>query len=109
MKWKLYAEVQRSEKRASSLEEGLSSLPESEWAGAESQRGMTQDKWKLHAEVQCPEKWASSWEEGLRSLQEGEWAGAESQRGMMQRMRRVTTRKTKEIEKESINILFDAT
>ena len=27
----------------------------------------------------------------------------------MQRMRRVTTRKTKEIEKESINILFDAT
>ena len=66
-------------------------------------------KWKMYAEVQRPEKRASSWEEGLSSLPEGEWAGAESQRGMMQRMRRVTTRQTKEIEKESINILFDAT
>ena len=66
-------------------------------------------KWKMYAEVQRPEKRASSWKEGLSSLPEGEWAGAESQRGMMQRMRRVTTRKTKEIEKESINILFDAT
>ena len=28
---------------------------------------------------------------------------------MIPRMRRVTTRQTKEIEKESINILFDAT
>ena len=34
--------MQHSEKRASSWEEGLSSLPESKWAGAESQRGMTQ-------------------------------------------------------------------
>ena len=46
MKWKLYAEVQRPEKRASSWEEGLSSLPEGEWAVAESQRGMTQDEVK---------------------------------------------------------------
>ena len=40
MKWKMYADVQRPEERASSWEEGLSSLPEGEWAGAESQRGM---------------------------------------------------------------------
>ena len=66
-------------------------------------------KWKLYAEAQHPEKRASSWEEGLSTLLEGEWAGAESQRGMMQRMRRVTTRKTKEIKKEGINILFDPT
>ena len=46
MKWKMYAKVQRPEKRASSWEEGLSSLPEGEWAVAESQRGMTQDKVK---------------------------------------------------------------
>ena len=57
--------------------------------------------------AQRPEKRASSWEEELSSLPEGEWAGAESQRGMTQRMRRITTRQTKEIEKESINILFD--
>ena len=57
--------------------------------------------------VQRPEKRASSWEEELSSLPEGEWAGAESQREMTQRMRRITTRQTKEIEKESINILFD--
>ena len=31
MKWKLYAEVQRPEKRASSWKEGLISLPEGEW------------------------------------------------------------------------------
>ena len=66
-------------------------------------------KWKLYAKVQRPENQASSWEEGLSSLPEGEWAGAESQRGMMQRMRRVTTQQAKEIEKESINILSDAT
>ena len=66
-------------------------------------------KWKLYAEVQRPETRASSWEEGLSSLLDGEWADAETQRVMMQRMRRVTTRQTKEIEKESINILFDAT
>ena len=59
--------------------------------------------------MQRPDKWASSWEEGLSSLPQGEWAGAESQRRMTQRMRRITTRQTKEIEKESINILFDAT
>ena len=65
-------------------------------------------KWKFYAKVQRPEKRASSWEEGLSSLPEGEWADAESQRGMMQRIRRVAARQTKEIEKESINILFDA-
>ena len=52
---------------------------------------------------------AISWEEGLSSLPEGEWAGAESQRGMTQRMRRMTTRQTNEIEKESIHIFLDAT
>ena len=66
-------------------------------------------KWKLYAEVQRPEKRASSCEEGLNFLPEGEWAGAESQKEMMQKMRRITTRQTKEIEKKSINILFDPT
>ena len=66
-------------------------------------------KWKFYVEVQRPIKRASSWEEGLSFLQVGEWAGAESQRGMMQRKRRMITRQTKEIEKESINIIFDAT
>ena len=49
MKWKLYAKVQRPEKRASSWEEGLSSLPEGEWAVAESQRGMTQGTRRMTA------------------------------------------------------------
>ena len=43
----------------------------------------------------------------MSSLPEGEWADAESQRKMMQRMRIMTTRQTKEIKKESINILLD--
>ena len=47
MKWKLYARMQRAEKRASSWEEELSSLPEDEWAVAESQRGMTLDEVKI--------------------------------------------------------------
>ena len=49
MKWKLYAKVQRPEKRVSSWEEGLSSLPEGEWAAAESQRGMTQGMRRMTA------------------------------------------------------------
>ena len=56
MKWKLYAKVQRPEKRASSWEEGLSSLPEGEWAVAESQRGMTQDKVKFVYQIATPWK-----------------------------------------------------
>ena len=56
MKWKLYAEVQRPEKRASSWEEGLSSLPEGEWAVAESQRGMTQDEVKIVCQGATPWK-----------------------------------------------------
>ena len=47
MKWKLYARMQRAEKRASSWEEELSSLPEDEWVVAESQRGMTLDEVKI--------------------------------------------------------------
>ena len=39
--------MQHPEKWTSSWKEGLSSLPEGEWAVAESQRGMTQDKVKL--------------------------------------------------------------
>ena len=107
MKWKLYTEVQRPEKRASSWEEGLISLPECEWADTESQREWSV-KWKLYADVQRPEKRESSWEEGLSSIPEGEWAVAESQRRMTQIMRRMTTRQMKEIGKESINIFFDA-
>ena len=49
MKWKFYAKVQRPEKRASSWEEGLSSLPEGKWAAAESQREMTQGTRKMTA------------------------------------------------------------
>ena len=71
--------------------------------------GWRRMKWKFDAEVQCPEKQASSWAEGLSSLREGGWAGVESQEGLLQRMRRVITRLSKEIEKESINILFNAT
>ena len=45
-----------------------------------------------------PDKHDSSRDERMSSLPEGEGAVAESQRGMMQRMRRITTRQTKEIE-----------
>ena len=55
MKWNLYAEVHCSEKRASSWEEGLSSLPQDEWAVAESQRGMTQDEVK--SVCRCATPW----------------------------------------------------
>ena len=56
MKWKFYAKVQRPEKRASSWEEGLSSLLEGEWAVAESQRGMTRDEVKIVCRVVVPWK-----------------------------------------------------
>ena len=55
MKWELYGKVQRPEKRASSLEEGLSILPEVEWAVADFQSGMTQDKEKLIC--RCATSW----------------------------------------------------
>ena len=58
MKWKLYAKVQRPEKRASSWEEGLSSLPEGEWAVAESRRRMTQDK--IKSVCRCAMPWKMS-------------------------------------------------
>ena len=83
-KWKLYAKMQRHEKRVFSWEEGLTSLPKGKWAVAESQRGMTQDEVKCFMEVQRPEKRASSWEERLTFLPESEWAAAESQRGITQ-------------------------
>ena len=47
IKWKVYAKVKHREKRASSWEEGLSSLPEGEWAIAESQRVKMQDEVKI--------------------------------------------------------------
>ena len=56
MKWKLYAEVQCSEKRASSWEGGLSSLPKGEWAVAKSQRGMTEDEVKIRCRGAMPWK-----------------------------------------------------
>ena len=62
----------------------MSSLPEGEWAVAESQIGMTQDEVKIVRRGAAPWKTGSSWEEGLSSLSEGEWAVAESQRGMTQ-------------------------
>ena len=54
--------------------------------------------WK-HYTTMSPKKHDPSRVEGLSSLPEREWAVAESQRGMMQRMRRMTTKLTKEIEK----------
>ena len=75
MKWKLYHDVQSLEKLTSSWEERLSSLPEGEWAVAESQRGMTQDEVKIVSRGATPQASSSS------SL-EGEWAVAESQTGM---------------------------
>ena len=71
--------------------------------------GWRRIKWDKFANVQRPKKWPSSWEEGLSFLPEGEWAGAKSQRGITQRMRRMTTTQTDEIQKESINIFFDVT
>ena len=45
----------------------------------------------------------------MSSLPAGERTVAESQKWMTQRMRRKTARQTKEVEKESTNILIDAT
>ena len=45
MEWNQYAKVQRTENWAYFWEEGLSTLPEGEWAVVETHRGMTQDKW----------------------------------------------------------------
>ena len=59
MNWKLYAKVKRHKKRISSWEEGLSSLPEGEWAVAECQRGMTQD------EVKNVCRGATPWKTGI--------------------------------------------
>ena len=71
---------------------------------------MTKDKVKnFYSKLQHPEKQASSWEERLTSLPGGERTVAEPQGGMTQRMRGMATRQKKEIEKESINILTDAT
>ena len=72
LKWKLYAEVQRPEKRASSWEEGLSSLPEGEWAVAESQRGMTQDGVKIVCRGATPWK-TSIFLRGRAELFAGGW------------------------------------
>ena len=107
--WEHYTTMS-PEKHDSSREERMSSLPEYEWAVAESQRRMTKDKVKsFYSKLQHPEKQASSWEERLTSLPGGERPVAETQGGMTQRMRRMATKQTKEIEKESINILIDAT
>ena len=59
MKWKLYAKVQRTEKRVSSWGKGLRSLPEGEWAVAESQTGLTQDEVKIICQS------ATHWKTGI--------------------------------------------
>ena len=56
MQWKLYAKVKNPEKQTSSWEEGLSSLPDGEWAVAESQRGMMQDEVKIACQGAMPWK-----------------------------------------------------
>ena len=58
------------EKRISSLEEGISSLPEGEWTGAELQWAMTQDKAKL--------VWQNC--NALKNGHLPKWVGADSQR-----------------------------
>ena len=110
MKWKLHAKEQCPEKWASSWEEGLSSLPEREWAVAESQRGMTQDKVKLVC------RWATPWKAGtfLRGRVELFTRGWVSwcwvpKMDDKENEKRMTTRQMKEIEKESINIFFNGT
>ena len=61
----------------------MSSLLEGEWAVAESERGMTQDKVKRLCQGAAPLK-TGIFLRGLRSLPEGEWAVDESKRGMTQ-------------------------
>ena len=108
MKRKFYVKVQHPEKRASSWEEGLSSLPEGEWAVVESQRGMTQDEVKIVCQGATP------WKTGIFlrrrvELFTGGWVSCcWVPRGMTQGTRRMPARQTKKIEKESINI-FRAT
>lgn len=55
IRWKYYASIS-PEKQSSSREEGMSSLPEGEWAAAESQKGMTEKKAKLACQVASPWK-----------------------------------------------------
>ena len=56
IRWKDEASIS-PEKQPSSGQEGMSSLPEGEWAAAESQRGMTQKKKQnLHAQLRHPGK-----------------------------------------------------
>ena len=72
IKWKLYAKVQRPEKPAFSWEEGLNSFPDSEWAVAESQRGMTQDEVKILCQGATPWK-TGIFLRGRVELFTGEW------------------------------------
>ena len=76
-------------------EEGLSSLPEGEWAVAESQKGMTKDELKILCQGATP------WKASIFLI-------GRVERGMTQRIRRMT-RQTKKVGKESTNILFDET
>ena len=82
---------ERPEKQTYSWEEGLSYLLDGEWAGAEFQREMTQDKVKLICQGSTPSKMGIFLRGRLHSLLEGELDVAESQRRMMQRMRKMTT------------------
>ena len=56
MAWKLYAKLQRRKNRAYSWEEGLSFLPNGEWAGAEFQKGMAQRKLLIMSRVSCSDR-----------------------------------------------------
>ena len=69
--WEHYTTMS-PERHDSSWEKEMSTLPESEWVVAESQRGMTQDEVKFLCQGAAPWKRASSWEEGSSSLPEGE-------------------------------------
>ena len=84
MKWKLYAKVQRPEKRHLPKRKGWALYRRVSELLLSPKEGWRRMKWKMYVEVQRPEKRASSWEEGLSSLLECEWAVADSQRGMTQ-------------------------
>ena len=96
------------EKNDSSREEGMNSLPEGEWAAAEFQKGMTQDKVKFVCQGATPWK-TSIFLRGRvelfpRGVSERCWVPKRDDVGNEK-----SDYKTKEIEKESINILFDTT
>ena len=72
IKWNYFGNMKRPENLASSWEEVFSYLPEGEWAVAESQRGMMQDKVKFVCKGTTPWKTKILFR-GLLDLFNGAW------------------------------------